>query len=75
MTSEKSPKVIMVRGRPRIFRMGETIRFRMPRTIANTIAVENPSKCTPERILVRKNATTAVTRSRMIKFLVYRFIV
>lgn len=35
MTKEKKPNVRIVSGKPKIFRTGVTIKFKIPKTIAN----------------------------------------
>ena len=74
ITKEKRPKVRMVSGKPKIFKIGVTIRFKIPKIKAKITADPNPSKCTPLRIFVRINATIAVTSNRIIKFIIYFFI-
>lgn len=74
MTKAKNPKVIIVKGSPKRLKTGFTIKFKSPRTIAKIIAVEKPSKCTPGKSLVSKNATIAVMSKRNIKFIVFNFL-
>ena len=57
-------------GSDRIDRMGFTIRFKRPKTMAKIIVAPKLSKCTPERILLNKNAEIAVISKRIIKFIV-----
>lgn len=73
VTKAKKPSVIIVSGRPKRLRTGFTIRFKSPKTTAKIMAVENPSKCTPGKIFVSKNATTAVMSNRIMKFMIYFF--
>ena len=44
ITKEKSPKVMIVSGNPKIFKIGVTIRFKTPKTMAKIIAPLKPSK-------------------------------
>lgn len=74
ITKAKNPNVIMVRGSPKILNIGLTIILRTPKTIAKIRAVEKLSKCTPGKILVNRNATIAVIKSRMIKFIIINFL-
>ncbi len=74
ITKEKNPKVRIVKGNPRIFKIGVTIRFKTPKTKAKITADPNPSMWTPLKILVKKKATIAVTSNRIIKFIIYFFI-
>ena len=74
ITNANNPKVIIVSGSPKRLKTGFTIRFKTPKTIAKIIAVEKPSKRTPGKILVKRYATIAVTKSRIIKFIVIDFL-
>lgn len=74
MTKVNNPKVMIVKGNPKRLRIGFTIKFRIPKTIAKMIAPPNPVKCTPGRIHVKRYATTAVIRSRIIKFILLIFL-
>lgn len=75
ITNANNPNVIIVSGSPKRLKIGLTIKFKTPKTIAKIMAVENPSKCTPGKILVKRYATIAVTNSRIIKFIVIDFLV
>ena len=74
MTNENNPSVRIVIGNDRIDRIGFTIRFKSPRTMAKIMVEPKLSKCTPERILLSKNAEMAVISKRIIKFIVYKLI-
>ena len=41
ITKEKSPKVMIVSGNPKIFKIGVTIRFKTPKTMAIAIRSNN----------------------------------
>lgn len=69
MTNAKNPRVRMVNGSPKRLRIGFTNMFKTPSTIAKIIAEEKLSKCTPDKILVKRKATIAVTNNRIIKFI------
>ena len=56
-------------GKPRIFKIGFTIKFNIPKTIANKIALPNPSKCTPLKTKVNAKATAAVNNKLIIVFI------
>jgi len=73
MTKENNPSVKIVIGNDKIDKIGFTIRFNNPKTIAKIIVEPKLSKCTPERILPSKNAEIAVISKRIIKFIVLRF--
>ena len=73
MTNENNPKVIIVIGKDKMDRIGFTKIFRIPKRIAKIMVEPNDSKCTPERILLSKNAEIAVISKRIIKFIVLRF--
>lgn len=73
ITKAKNPSVMMVSGKPNKLKTGFTIKFKIPKTIANITAVENPSKCTPGKIFVKRKATMAVIKSRRIKFIMFDF--
>lgn len=60
----------IVIGNDKIERIGLTIRFKRPKTMAKIIVAPKLSKCTPERILLSKNAEIAVISNRIIKFIV-----
>lgn len=70
MTKENNPSVKIVIGKDRIDRIGFTIRFKSPKTMAKIMVEPKLSKCTPERILLSKNAEIAVISKRIIKFIV-----
>jgi len=74
MTKENKPSVKIVIGSDRIDRIGFTIRFKSPKTIAKIMVAPKLLKCTPERILLSKNAEMAVISKRIIKFIVYKLI-
>lgn len=74
ITKEKRPKVKIVNGKPKIFKMGVTIKFKIPKIKAKTRAVVKSSIWTPVKTLVKRNATIAVTKSRIIIFIIYFFI-
>ena len=57
-------------GSDRIDRMGFTKMFRIPKRMAKIMVDPKESKCTPERILLSKNAEIAVISKRIIKFIV-----
>lgn len=69
MTKAKNPKVRMVSGSPKRLKIGFTKMFKTPSTTAKITAEENPSKCTPGKILVKRKATMAVTNNRINKFI------
>lgn len=73
MTNAKNPNVMIVNGKPKRLKTGFTIKFRIPKTMAKIIAVEKPTKWTPGKILVKRNATIAVISSRRIKFIMIDF--
>lgn len=54
MTKENSPKVMMVSGKPKNFKIGVTIILKRPKTNANTMAEEKSVKRTPSKTLVSK---------------------
>lgn len=70
MTKENNPKVIMVSGNPKMLRIGFTIRFSTPKTMAKTIADPKSFSLTPGKIFVNRNATTAVISKRIIRFII-----
>ena len=70
ITKENNPSVRIVIGNDKIERIGLTIRFKRPKTMAKIIVAPKLSKCTPERILLSKNAEIAVISNRIIKFIV-----
>lgn len=59
----------MVSGSPNRLKIGLTNMFKTPSTMAKIIADENPSKCTPGKILVKRYATIAVISNLIIKFI------
>lgn len=73
ITKAKKPNVIIVKGNPNKLRIGFTIRFKIPKTIAKITAPPKLSKLTPGIILVSKKATIAVIKSQIIKFIVSNF--
>lgn len=73
ITNAKKPRVIMVRGSPNRLKTGFTNIFKTPSTMAKITAEENPSKCTPDKTLVRKKATIAVINNRISKFILLFF--
>lgn len=74
MINENNPNVKIVNGKPRIFKIGVTIKFNKPKTKAKIMADPNPSIWTPLKIFVNKKATTAVTNNLIIIFIIYFFI-
>lgn len=54
MTKENKPKVMMVSGKPKNFKIGVTIILKRPKTNANTMAEAKSVKWTPSKILVSK---------------------
>lgn len=48
MTNENKPKVIIVNGKPKIFKIGFTVMSNRPKIIANITAVPNEAICTPD---------------------------
>ena len=70
ITKENNPSVRIVIGNDKIERIGFTITFKRPKTMAKIIVAPKLSKCTPERILLSKNAEIAVISNRIIKFIV-----
>ena len=70
ITNENKPKVRIVIGNDRMDRIGFTNILRIPKTMAKIMVVPNDSKCTPERILLSKNAEIAVISKRIMKFIV-----
>ena len=74
MTNENKPSVKIVIGSDRMDRIGFTIRFKSPNTMAKIMVEPKVSKCTPDRILLNKNAEIAVISKRIIKFIVYNLI-
>lgn len=73
MTKENNPNVRIVIGKDKMDRIGFTKIFRIPKRIAKIIVAPKLSKCTPERILLSKNAEMAVISKRIIKFIVLGF--
>ena len=54
MTKEKNPRVRIVSGSPKRLKIGFTKIFSTPSTRAKIMADENPSNCTPGKILVKR---------------------
>ena len=71
ITKANNPKVIIVNGKPKILKIGFTIRFKTPRTMEKITAPLKLANCTPSITFVSKNATIAVIRSRIITFIIY----
>ena len=71
ITKEKSPNVSIVIGRENNDKIGLTIRFNKPKTIANMTAEVKSATCTPFNILDNKKATTAVMRSLIMVFIIF----
>jgi hypothetical protein len=70
MTKEKSPKVTIVIGNDKMYRIGLTNTLRIPSRMAKIMVEPNESKWTPVRILLNKNAEIAVISKRIMKFIV-----
>lgn len=71
ITKEKRPNVSIVIGRENNDRIGLTIRFNKPKTIAKITAEVKSATCTPFRILDNKKATRAVIRSLIMVFIIF----
>lgn len=71
ITKEKSPSVIIVIGKESNDKMGLTIRFNTPKTIAKITAEVKSATCTPFKILDNKKATRAVIRSLIMVFIIF----
>lgn len=71
ITKEKSPKVRIVKGKPKIDKIGFTKILSKAKIMAKTIAVPKLSMWTPDKKYFESTkATIAVTKRRIIKFIV-----
>lgn len=71
ITNKNNPKVIIVIGKVRIIKIGLIIKFKIDKTTATIIAVVYESTYTPLRILARTTTAIALSKSRMISFMLF----
>ena len=70
ITNEKSPKVIIVKGKPKIDKIGFTKILSKAKIIAKKTAVLKDSICTPDKKYFEStNATIAVVKRRIMNFI------
>ena len=73
ITNRNKPKVITVIGKVKMIKIGLTIMFSNPRTIATITAEVNPSTATPGKNFANITTATAVNNMRMIKLMKFCF--